>query len=240
MTLGGKKIVKLPHGYVSNGTCADEVEIRAMLGVEEEILSDDKLPMAYRMNAMISNCLTRVGSETDPVKIKAMLPAMSTEDQTVLLIALRAISVSDVYSIETQCPACEAEIKLDLSLSSLAVKPAQSRGQAVEVTMPSGRVAKIRPMTIEDSMKTADMRLQGESRLSTAILVRMVELDGKAPTLEDVKNLLYGDRVALRNKFDIMEGGIENEFKVTCPQCKKVFKDTLDIVKAEFFAPKSM
>lgn len=234
--------MKLPHGYVNNGTCLDEVEIRAMLGVEEEILSDDKLPMAYRMNEMISNCLTRVGTETDKAKIKEMLPKMSTEDQTVLLIALRAISVSDTYAIETQCPECAVEIKLDLSLSSLAVKPAQSKGQIVEVTLPSGRLTKIRPMTVEDSMKTADMRLQGESRLSTAILVRMVELDGKAPTLDDVKNLLYGDRVALRNRFDVMEGGVETEFKVKCPsaQCGKNFMETLDIVRAEFFAPKTM
>src|SRR3990172_1853516 len=104
MTLGGKKIVKLPHGYVFNGTCADEVEIRAMLGVEEDILSDDKLPMGVRLNEMIGNCLVRVGSETDKAKIREILPKMSTEDQTVLLVALRSISVSDTYAIETECP----------------------------------------------------------------------------------------------------------------------------------------
>lgn len=240
MTLGGRKILKLPHGYVSNGTCFDEVEIRAMLGIEEEILSDDKLPMAQRIHEMISNCLTRVGTETDKAKIKDMLPKMSTEDQMVLMVALRSISVSDTYSIETVCPSCDAGIKLDLSLSSLGVRPAQAKGTTMNVALPSGRSAKIRPMTIEDSLKTAEMRLQGESRLSTAILVRLIELDGKAPTLDDVKNLLYGDRVALRNQFDAMEGGIENEYPVTCPQCKKGFKDTLDIVRAEFFSPKVM
>lgn len=240
MTLGGKKIVKLPHGYVSNGTCFDEVEVRAMTGVEEDILSDDKLPMMNRLNEMVTNCLVRVGSEADPVKIKGMFPKMSTEDQTVLLVALRAISVSDMYSVETSCPSCEAEIKLDISLGSLGVRQAQSKGQPIEVSLPSGKKAKVRSMTIEDSMRTADMRLQGDSRLSTAIFVRMIELDGKAPTLDDVKNLLYGDRVSLRNQFDAMEGGIENEFKVTCPKCSKKFVDTLDIARAEFFSPKSM
>jgi hypothetical protein len=240
MTLGGKKIVKLPHGYVSNGTCADEVEIRAMLGVEEDILSDDKLPMGVRLNEMISNCLVRVGTETDKAKIKDMVPKMSTEDQTVLLVALRSISVSDTYAIETECPNCEAKIQMDLALSSLGVKQAVAKGTMLEVSLPSGRKAKIRPMTIEDSMKTADMRLQGDSRLSTAILARTVELDGQAPTVESIKNLLYGDRVALRNMFDEMEGGIESNFDVKCPQCKKPFKDTLDIARAEFFSPKTI
>jgi hypothetical protein len=240
MTLGGKKIVKLPHGYVSNGTCADEVEIRAMLGVEEDILSDDKLPMVVRLNEMISNCLVRVGTETDKAKIKDMVPKMSTEDQTVLLVALRSISVSDTYAIETECPHCEAPIRMDLSLSSLRVKQAAAKGTVLEVTLPSGQKAKIRPMTIEDSMKTADMRLQGDSRLSTAILARTVELGGQAPTVEAIRNLLYGDRVALRNMFDEMEGGIESDFDVKCPQCKKPFKDTLDIARAEFFSPKAL
>lgn len=240
MTLGGRKIVKLPHGYISNGTSFNEVEVRAMLGVEEDILSDDKLPMSVRLNEMITNCLVRVGTETDPAKIKAMVPKMSTEDQTVLIVALRAISVSDTYSVETECPSCNAPIKLDISLGSLGVTPAGFKGTPIDVTLPSGKKAKIRPMTIEDSIKTADMRLQGDSRLSTAMLVRVVELDGKVPALEDMKNLLYGDRVALRNQFDAMEGGIENEFKVKCPQCSKQFTDTLDIARAEFFSPKVM
>jgi hypothetical protein len=240
MSLGGRKIVKLPHGYVNNGTSFDEVEVRAMTGVEEDVLSDDKLPMVYRLNEMIANCIIRIGTETDKAKIKDMLVKLSSEDQTVLLITLRSISVSDTYSVQTECPSCNAAIKLDVTLSSLAIRPAKAKGAPVEITLPSGRKAKVRPMTIEDSMKLADMRLQGDSRLSTAIFVRVSELDGKAPTIDDIRGLIYGDRIALRNVFDEVEGGVETDLKTTCPGCKRNFTDVLDIASAEFFNPKAV
>jgi hypothetical protein len=40
-SLGGRKIIRLPLGYADNGTLLDEIEIRAMKGTEEDILSDD-------------------------------------------------------------------------------------------------------------------------------------------------------------------------------------------------------
>lgn len=238
MSLGGRKIVKLPHGYAENGTVLDEVEVRAMTGVEEDVLSDDKLPMASRINEIIANCMERIGTVTDKTKFRPMLLKFSSEDQIALLVALRTISVGERYAIETGCPSCNIPIKVDLDLNTLNVTPAKVRGKAVEVSLPSGRKAKVRPMTIEDSLRTAEMRLAGDARMSTAILVRVVELDGKAPTLDDIRNLLYADRVYLRNFFDDMEGGIESEIKVTCPQCKRTFNEAVDIVHAEFFSPK--
>src|SRR3972149_12291878 len=98
MTLGGRKIVKLPLGYISNGTRHDEAEVRAMLGVEEDILSDDKLPMTYRLNMIILNCLERLGSVSDKAEIKRMIPKLSTEDQTAVIVTLRTISVSSKYA----------------------------------------------------------------------------------------------------------------------------------------------
>lgn len=241
MTLGGRKIVKLPYGYVQNGSALDEVEIRAMTGVEEDILSDDKLPMVHRLNEMVLNCIERIGSVTDKAKIKEMYPKLSSEDQYALMVALRAISVKPTYDLETDCPSCGVPVSInDIDLNSLQIRPAKKDGLPIEVTLPSGRKAKVKVMLIEDSIKNAELRLQGEARMSVAVLARLTELDGKSPTLDDVRGLLFADRVRLRNLFDELEGGIENEFKVTCPQCKRTFTEMLDIARPEFFAPKGL
>lgn len=240
MTLGGRKIVKLPHGYIQNGVVLDEVEIRAMTGVEEDLLSDDKLPMAHRLHEMVLNCIERIGTVTDRAKIREMYPKLSSDDQFVLMIALREISVLPIYTIETDCPSCGVTVRTEVDLSSLQCRPAKKDGIPVEVVLPSGKKAKVKVMLIEDALRMAELRLQGEARMSVAIMARLVELDGKPPTLEDVRGLLLADRVRLRNLFDEIEGGIENELSITCPQCKRTFREVLDIARAEFFAPKGL
>lgn len=240
MTLGGKKIIKLPVGYIGNGTKSDEVEIRAMTGREEDIFSDDKLPMTVRLNAIIVNCIERLGTMTDKKVIESMIPKLSVEDQTAILVALRAISVSNVYTYTDECPSCGAVIEFKLDLNTLNIQPGKAKETpVVDVTLPSGRKAKIRAMLIEDAVKVENLRLQGDETISVVIWVRLVELDGKPnPTLDDVKGLLYADRLYLREMFDTLEGGIESEFASKCQACGKIFMSYLNIARVEFLSPK--
>ncbi len=240
MTLGGKKIVKLPCGYVENGTSIDEVEVRAMTGVEEDLFSDRNLPMVNRLRGMVVNCIERIGDVKDKAKIEQMAGKFSAEDQAVLLVALRQISVGNSYALESECPSCGVPIKLDVDLTTITVKKASKEKSPLEVQLPSGRKAKVRIMTLDDAMKTSELRLQGEGRLTAAVWVRLAELDGKQPTLEDVKGLLFADRVFLRNVFDELEGGIEETLKVTCPQCKRQFMEPFDMATPEFFSPSAL
>jgi len=241
-SLGGRKIIRLPMGYVENGTLSDEIEIRAMKGTEEDILSDDKIPMSRRLNDIVSNCTERIGTVTDKDQLRKMIPKLSTDDQTAILIGLRAISVDNEYKYVLDCPSCTQPIKINLDLDTLESRPAKAKeGFPFEVTLPSGRKAKVRPMLIEDTGKTENLRLEGEGRVSASIWVRLVELDGKADVkIEDVKELLYADRVYLREFFDVMEGGLESELKIKCVHCGRVFTSYLDIARIEFFSPKMM
>jgi hypothetical protein len=227
-------------GYLENGVLSDEIELRAMLGHEEDILSDDKLPMSRRLNEIILNCTERIGTVTDKELIRKTIPKLSTDDQTVILINLRAISVDNNYKYEIDCPSCNVPIEINLALDSLQVRPGQAKEVRVaEVTLPSGKKAKIRPLLIEDAARTESMKLEGEGRVSMSIWLRLVELDGNAnPTLEDVKGLLYADRIYIREAFDQMEGGIETELPIRCDFCGKHFKSYLDIARIEFFSPR--
>lgn len=239
-SLGGRKVVRLPLGFAENGSLMDEIELRAMTGQEEDILSDDKLSMSRRLNEIISNCTERIGTVSDKEQIRKMIPKLSTDDQSVILINLREISVGNNYRYEIECPSCSSVIQVDLLLDSLQVRPAQAKaGRIAEITLPSGKKAKIRPLLVEDSARTETMRLDGEGHVSISIWLRLVELDGKPnPTLEDVKGLLYADRIFLRGAFDQMEGGVESEIMVKCEHCGKIFKSYLDIARIEFFSPK--
>jgi hypothetical protein len=241
MTLGGRKIVTLPVGILNNGKSSDEVEIRAMTGVEEDLFSDSDLPIGLRLRRMMGNCIVRIGDVTERKDLEALVPKLSTEDETVLLVALRAISVKNEYSYEVSCPSCGSRLRMDLDLGSLAVKPGEAKKTPVmEVTMPSGMKAKIQPLTLEKASNTEQMILENDSaKMSVAIYRRLVELDGKKEfTLDDVRNMVYGDRLYLREQFEIMEGGLETEFAVVCEKCKRNFTHYLDIARIEFFSPK--
>lgn len=241
-SLGGRTVVKLPMGYADNGTLVDEIELRAMTGVEEDTLSDDKLSMSRRLNEIVLNCTERMGTITDKDQLRKMIPKLSTDDQTCILINLRAISIGNNYRYEVVCPSCESLIRIDLALDSLQIRPAKAKtGVISEVDLPSGRKAKIRPLLIEDTSRSEEMKLEGEGRVSMSIWLRMMELDGKPnPTLEDVKGMLYADRIYLREVFDQMEGGVDSELKIKCDHCDKIFTSYLDIARIEFFSPKML
>jgi hypothetical protein len=198
--------------------------------------------MSRRLNDIITNCVERLGTVTDKDQLRKMIPKLSTDDQTSILIGLRAISVDDKYKYALDCPNCSQPIKIDLDLGTLESRPAKAKeGFPVEVSLPSGRKAKVRPMLIEDTAKTENLRLEGEARVSASIWVRLVELDGKAEvSLQDVKDMLYADRVYLREFFDMLEGGIESEMLVKCAQCSRIFTSYLDIARIEFFSPKML
>jgi hypothetical protein len=97
---------------------------------------------------------------------------------------------------------------------------------------------------IEDAtqIERETMALDTEpARISVAIWKRLTELDGKPnPTLEDVRGMLFGDRVYIREAFDRIEGGLENEIPITCESCGRKFTHYLNIGRIEFFAPKMM
>jgi len=243
MALGGRKIVKLPYGYLeADKPVQDEAEIRAMTGVEEDVLSDDRLPMERRLAEVLVNCIERIGEVRDKGQIRTAVGKLSTEDQTALLVGLRSISVGNMYAYVVDCPSCETLIEFSVDLDSLGLRPSEAKGKGwVEIALPSGKKAKIRPLLLDDAAKLEEVRAKGTDAItSLAIWARMVELDGKpAPTLEDVRGMLYADRVYLRNVFGTVEGGVEDEYSVTCDKCGKPFSCYLDIARVEFFAPKN-
>lgn len=243
MSLGGCKVLNLPLGFSDAGIIKDEVEIRAMTGVEEEILTDENLSLSDRLNKMVTGCLNRIGDVTDKEKIAQMFGKLGVEDQTVILIGLRAISVGETYSYDVICPSCTAPSTINLDLSSLKIEESPAKKNPVtEVTLPSGAKAKIKPLLVEDIKRVEKelLRVENDSaKASVVIMVRLLELNGKVnPDLEDVRQMLFGDRVFIRGMFDKLEGGVETELYVKCEKCGSVFRSLLDIGRLEFFMPR--
>ena len=240
MSLGGRKDVKVPVGYVNNGSSTDEIGVRAMIGEEEDILSNDNISFAKRIDAMVLNCIDKIGQVTDKAKIAEIYPELTIEDQTTLLIQLRAMSISETLEYAMQCPECKKPILFKLDLTSLKVTPGQAKESFLhEIQLPSGRKCKVKPMQIKDRQRIGQMETTGENFMSVSIWVRLVELDGKPnPTFQDVRGMMYGDRLALRAAFDRIEGSIESEFNITCQACGAKFDESLDIANPEFLLPK--
>jgi endogenous inhibitor of DNA gyrase (YacG/DUF329 family) len=117
-----KGIFNIVGGYLDDdGVVHTEVQLRAMTGHEEDLLSNDAVPFFSRMTGVLSQCCERFGMFTEkPQIIKAIrgLPAGSRQH---LLICLRRVShwrtTKDIYDMKVECPKCghDSDFKIDLS-----------------------------------------------------------------------------------------------------------------------------
>lgn len=238
-----KGTVFLPCGYIdADGKLHEEVELREMTGDEEDILAMPNVSGSVKMSRIIGNCLSRIGTITKTELLQQIPPKLTIGDRTVLLLALRAVSLGVIYTFSIKCPECRKHFNTGLRLDRLEVIPMVDRMQReIVMTLPSGKTCVVRVMTGEDEDRLEQMRLGTTNRkdaLSLAILARLKSLEGQEkPGLRGVKTLSLRDRHTIRNWYRKMEGGVETDVDVACTECGHEFKTTLDIGQPAFFFP---
>jgi len=107
-------------GYLdANGRMQSVVQMKALTGVEEDLLSNDEQPFSMLINAVLANCTVAIGSVIDPGEIRrAITHELSAATRTDMLIALRCVSYWEmtgaVYDFTVKCPirSCQHENKL--------------------------------------------------------------------------------------------------------------------------------
>ena len=255
-------VFELPCGYLdASGVLHTEVLLNEISGRDEDMLANDKIPANKKMNQLLTSCIARIGSITDKGAIASIVPDLLVGDRVFLVLAVRRVSLGDDYPYKDTCPSCEKESLMSINLSELdivkmsdpkkrvfdarmpskaAIKAWANDGEDVpepERSNPTGRTVRFKMLTGRDEEK-AGKGTSGPESISVLLGLRILMLDDKTPTIEDLQNLTMSERSYIRDVvFRAGDGGVDTTLDVTCPQCAHEFKRELDIAQMGFFFP---
>lgn len=194
-----------------------EAELREMTGAEEEILTNPRLIRSGdAINRVLENCVLRLG-ENDKPSSKDVLDLLSG-DRLFLLVKLRQVSLGDEVTLELTCPnpTCREVNTVVINLEDLEVTP-YTEEREFTLTLPgSGKVVRFRHLDGHMEKRLASLK---EANISSAMLMRLIDVDGKAPSKKLISDLSLRDRNALREAMRESDAGIDTMIEVDCAVC---------------------
>lgn len=227
----------LPCGYIDpQGVLHVEAHVREMTGREEDLLASNKISPQKKINALLTACTERIGNITDKAKIAEVLSLLTQGDRVFLLIALRRTTLGDELPLEEECPSCNVKGNYVADIGTLDIKRmADPMKRVFDLALPSGKTARFRVSAGADEERIA--KVPDEEKPSMSLLCRVELLNGKPPTMLDIKSLGWKDRQALRSAFEDTDGGVDSVLELGCPACGHEFKRDLDLGSPGFFFP---
>lgn len=230
-------VFDLPCGYLDNlGVLHTEVHLREMTGREEDLLATPKLGVQKKLGMLLSACMERIGTITDRGQFSSIISHLPTGDRIFLLLALRRTSLGDEFPVEEVCPECKSKGNYVLDLSDLTVqKMTNPMVRVFDGVLPSGRTVRHRLGTGADEERAS--KVSDDEKPSAMLLARIELLDGKTPTMHDIRGLSFRDRQGLRSMMEGQDGGVDTEMDMQCPVCSHEYKSELDLGQPGFFFP---
>jgi hypothetical protein len=233
-----QSFLELPCGYIDDEDVLHrEIEISELTGEEEDMLASRTVPANKKMSILIGRCVTRIGDITDKGKIAMIANKLTVGDRTFLIFALRRLTLGELYPFRVGCPQCNKEGMYQVQMSDLEVREMPTPEKRVyEHELPSGKAVRFRIMIGSDEERVSKMRSM-DDKVSAAMLMRLELLDGKPPTLQEIKRLTMRDRDDLRCAFEDVDGGVDTTLEMTCSNCGAEFESDVDAGQAGFFFP---
>lgn len=210
-----------------------EIELREMTGAEEELLTNQRLIRSGdAINQVLKNCIVCLGDNDQP-SMKDVLDMLSG-DRLFVLARLRQISLGDEVELEMNCPnpACRGANHVTVSLEDLPVTP---YGEAREFAFKlpgSGRMVRFGYL---DGHKEKRLAALKEPGVTAAMLIRILDIDGKAPSRKDLADMPMRDRAALRAEMARVDGGIDTSVEAACEGCGQILRARLEAEPAFLF-----
>ncbi len=240
--------VELPCGYVDpEGAVQQELVVAEMTGYEEDLLAG-KGPILQRLNQIILNCTRRLGTIEDRGLLNKAVSALTASDRMVALLAIRRVSLGDLYEVKLQCPNtdCKEEVRYTLNLADVEVKAmADPTKRVFEHTLSSGRQVTWHVMTSADEEWLTRAGKKREDVLTLALLSRVDMVEDQAidrakdykAAMARLKALSTRDRNEIRSLFEQCEGHVDTVVDFSCPSCQHEWRDELSLGQASFFFP---
>lgn len=194
-----------------------DIDLREMTGVEEELLTNQRLIRSGdAVNQVLANCILRIG-ESNEIGTKPVLDMLSG-DRLFTLVRLRQVSLGDEVELDLVCPnaACRAKNHVVVDLNDLSFTPYGEDREFIFALPGSGR--KVRFVHLDGNKEKRLAQLE-EPNISSAMLIRILEIDGTAPTKKALSEMSMRDRSALRAEMLRVDAGIDTNIEADCESC---------------------
>ena len=195
----------------------DEIELREMTGAEEELLTNQRLiRTGDAVNQVLANCTSRIGDDEE-IGPKVVMDMLSG-DRLFTLVKLRQVSLGDEVELDLVCPsaACRAKNRVTVNLDDLLVTPYGQEREFMFTLPASG--SKVRFVYL-DGHKEKRLAQMEEPSLSAAMMIRILDIDGNAPTKKTLNEMSMRDRSALRQEMLRVDAGIDTSIESDCDSC---------------------
>lgn len=186
---------------------------------------------------------------------------LTTGDFFYLLNMIRSISYGSVYSIKRTCPACDANVNVNVDLYDYPITYVEDgKKEPFQVTLPkSGIFIKYRLPRMRDIIESTEKTQFESKRFGSAITpdsfknVRCIEemvLPNEEKTIltqkDDFATMLHKiwpklqsiDMLKFRSALEEHDHGIIDNIEVKCPECEAKFEQA-PLLTYEFFRPSS-
>lgn len=235
--------VQLPCGVLHDGRLYNTAIVREIRGDEEDLLANPEIEGAKKFSLLVSRCLTELGPFRSPDAIASHFPELLVGDAVALLMAVRRVTYGPLVPYKAPCPVmtCKARKKpvyfnVDIRTFEQRTMP-QPEVRTYQTELPDGRIAVWHPLRVADDELAGTARDRGALIESLSIFGRLESIDGKRPSLVDVRQLSAGARDALREDFEAHEGGLVLTVEQTCEACGAEWSTTFDPGQIGFFYP---
>jgi len=203
--------------YVFTPPSGIEIELREMTGAEESLLTNRRLMKdGEAVNQVLKNCIVRLGEKTE-VTAKDVLDLLSG-DRLYILVRLRQISFGDEMDLSLACPNkdCGETTDVQICLNDLEVT---GYGKDHEFIFELPRSKKTVLFGLLDGHMEKRLAALKEPSIHAAMLMRIKEIDGKAPNKNSLEELPAFDLTALRQEMQRVDGGIDTTVNAVCGSC---------------------
>jgi len=203
--------------YVFTTPSGIEVELREMTGAEESLLTNRRLMKdGEAVNQVLKNCIVRLGEKTE-VTGNDVLDLLSG-DRLYILVRLRQISFGEDMDLSLTCPNkdCGEITELQVGLEALEVT---GYGKNREFIFELPRSKKQVVFCLLDGHMEKRLASLKEPSIHAAMLMRIKEIDGKAPNKNSLEELPAFDLTALRQEMQRVDGGIDTTVNAICASC---------------------
>ena len=160
-----------------------EVELREMTGAEEELLTNQRLiRTGEAVNQVLRNGIVRLG-QTTRNRPSRTCSILLSGDRLFILLKLRQISLGDVVELELTCasPACGATNPVTIHIDDLETTPYGKEREFTFELPGSGRTVRF---VYLDGHKEKRLAALKEPSISSAMLIRLIDVDGSGPEQE--------------------------------------------------------
>ena len=203
-----------------------EIELKEMTGIEEEVLTNQRLIRSGdAVNQVLKNCILRIGETTEP-EMKD-ITTMLSGDRLFTLVRLRQISLGDDVELELVCPtpSCRAKSQLIINLNDLPVIPYTESREFTFMLPGSGQ--KVRYCHLDGAKEKRLSQMQ-EPTISSAMMIRILDIDGMAPSKKALADMSMRDRSVLRQDMQNTDAGIDTSITASCDSCGAEIRTKLE------------